>query len=90
MEYNLNSKQRKTLESIFQTPTRSDILWADIESLFISLGANVKEGNGSRVRVALNKNRAVFHEPHPEKNVCKCAVNSVKDFLINAGVTPDG
>ena len=67
-------------------PTRADISWTDIEKLFIALGAEISEGNGSRIRVKLNGVRAVFHRPHPEKETDKGAVNSVQVFLINAGV----
>jgi hypothetical protein len=38
--------------------------------------------------VELNGVRAVFHEPHPEKEAAKGAVEAVRDFLIAAGVTP--
>ncbi len=31
------------------------------------MGAEITEGRGSRVRVALKGVRAVFHRPHPEK-----------------------
>ena len=82
----LNSKQRKTLRAIFETPTRSSILWSDVESLFRALGADVTQGKGSRVRVHLSGERAVFHEPHPEKETDKGAVCSVREFLENAGV----
>lgn len=88
MQHNLNSKQRKTLELIFETPIRSDIAWADIPSLFASLGATVQQGSGSRVRVALNGIRAVFHEPHPQKEVCKCTVKDIREFLKAANVDP--
>jgi hypothetical protein len=85
----LNNKQRKTLESIFTNPIPSNINWKDIESLFIALGANVSQGQGSRVRVKLNDVRAVFHEPHPQKETDKGAVKSVRDFLLQAGIEPD-
>lgn len=84
----LNSKQRKTLKAVFATPVRSNIYWRDIVSMFNALGANITQGHGSRVRVHLNGERAVFHEPHPEKETDKGAVNSVKEFLENAGVEP--
>ena len=60
----MNKKQRQTLQKIFEKPGRSDISWKNIEGLFIVLGAEVTEGKGSRVRVALNDIRAVFHRPH--------------------------
>lgn len=84
----LNGKQRRTLEAIFANPVRSNIGWTDIEILFVAMDATVSQGRGSRVRVALNGIIAVFHEPHPQREVCKGAVKSVRDFLKNAGVAP--
>lgn len=84
----LNGKHRRTLKAIYTNPVRSDIVWTDVESLFVALGAIVREGRGSRVRVALNGVKAVFHEPHPEKEIGKGAVKSVREFLENAGVAP--
>ncbi len=83
----LNSKNRKTLESIFEEPVRSDVEWKSIEALFIALGAEVTEGSGSRVRVALNDRKAVFHRPHPQKETDKGALKSVRRFLSEAGIT---
>ena len=83
----MNKKQRQTLRRLFEKPTRSDISWNDIESLFIALGAEVTEGKGSRVRVALNDVRAVFHRPHPQRVTNKASVSSVQRFLIESGVT---
>lgn len=85
----LNNKQRKVLELIFTNPIPSNILWKDIESLFIALGATVSQGKGSRVRVKLNDVRAVFHEPHPQNETDKGAVKSVREFLIEAGIKPE-
>jgi hypothetical protein len=82
----MNNKQRKTLTAILEKPTRSDILWADIESLFIGLGADVSEGKGSRVNVKLNGVVGVFHRPHPRPETKKYMVENVRDFLGRAGV----
>lgn len=84
----LNNKQRKTLELIFINPIPSNIIWQDIENLFIALGGTVSQGEGSRVRVKLNEVKAVFHEPHPQKETDKGAVKSVREFLIEAGIEP--
>ena len=85
----MNNKQRQTLRAIFTFPVHSDINWTDIESLFKALGATVSQGRGSRVRVSLNGVKAVFHEPHPEKEINKGAVKAVKEFLENAEIKPD-
>lgn len=84
----VNSKQRQTLKSIFETPTRANIEWSDIESLLIAVGALREEGNGSRVRFVLKGVLATFHRPHPQKETDRGAVVSVRRFLANAGVKP--
>lgn len=78
----MNNKQRKTLKLIFENPIRGDVTWSDIENLLISLGANLFEGNGSRLRVALNDRLAVFHRPYLRKETDKGALKSVRNFLI--------
>lgn len=82
----MNKKQRQTLQKVFEKPERADISWNDIERLFIALDAEVTEGKGSRVRVALNDVRAVFHRPHPGRVTNKGSVKSVRRFLIESGV----
>lgn len=84
----MDSKHRRTLEAIFEKPERANILWRDVESLFVALNGELSEGSGSRVRVALNGVRAVFHRPHPRKEVNKASVRSVRRFLEQAGVKP--
>ena len=84
----MKAKHKKVLQSLFETPVNASIVWKDIESLLIALGAELSEGRGSRVRVALNGVRAVFHRPHPKKETDKGAVVSVKRLLKEAGVKP--
>ncbi len=50
--------------------------------MLIALGAEIYEGNGSRVRIHLNNVRAVFHRPHPRKETDKWAIISMRRFLI--------
>ncbi|PTM12642.1 MAG: hexulose-6-phosphate synthase [Bacteroidetes bacterium] len=83
----LSSKHRKTLQTIFDNPVRSDVEWKKIESLLTALGGELSEGRGSRIRVALNNVRAVFHRPHPQKETDKGALKSVRRFLKEAGIT---
>jgi hypothetical protein len=82
----LSSRHEKTLLAVFENPVRSNVVWSDIEALFVALGSEVSEGNGSRVRVHLNGVRAVFHRPHPRKETDKGALKSVRRFLHEAGV----
>ena len=85
----LKKRHLRTLESIFKTPVQSNVKWSDIEKLLEALGAELSEGNGSRVRIVLNSVRAVFHRPHPQKETDKGALVSMRRFLINAGVKND-
>ena len=84
----MNRKQERVLSAIFEEPVRANIDWRDVESLLTALGAEMTQGRGSRVRVALNGIRAVFHEPHPEKEISKGVVRALREFLTSAGVVP--
>ena len=82
----MNRKHQKILENIFATPIKSNVVWQDIEVLLKALGADISEGQGSRVRIALNGVRAVFHRPHPKKEIDKGALASIRRFLKEVGV----
>jgi HicA toxin of bacterial toxin-antitoxin, len=84
----MHGKHRKTLECIFAEPVQAGIPWRDIEALLIACGAEISEGQGSRVRVALNGVRAVFHRPHPQKETDKGAVKAARRFLTEAEAAP--
>jgi len=84
----VNTKQRKTLELLFRTPSPTQIPWGDIMSLFQALEATVQQRAGSRVAISLNGIVAVFHEPHPERTARRLLIRDVQNFLRNAGVTP--
>lgn len=82
----IKSTHKATISRIFHNPVQSGISWRDIESMLRALRAEVSEGKGSRVRIALNGVRAVFHRPHPQKEVDKGAVIFLRQFLIEVGV----
>ena len=84
----LRTKHHKTLQAIFEQPVRANIPWSDIESLLVACGAELSEGRGSRVRVALRDVRAVFHRPHPQKETDRGTVMALRRFLTEAGVEP--
>ena len=84
----MRGKHSRTLKDVFHEPVLSNVKWTDIENLFKALGAEIEEGNGSRVRIFLNEKIAVFHRPHPRKETDKGALVSIKKFLISAGVKP--
>ena len=81
-------KHQRVLEAIFEK--RANIAWTDIEGMLRHHGAEISEGRGSRVRIALNGVRAVFHRPHPQKETDRGAVAAIQRFLIEAGIRMEG
>jgi hypothetical protein len=86
--FRIGKKHHRTLKAIFAEPVRANVKWADIEALLEACGAEISEGRGSRVRIALGGVRAVFHRPHPRKETDKGALRSMRRFLSEAGITP--
>lgn len=56
----MNRKHKRTLEAIFRNPVQSGVPWKNIEALLKSLGAEIADGSGSRVRIVLNDVRVFF------------------------------
>lgn len=84
----MKQRYRKTLELIFSRPFSGNIKWPDIEKLFIALGADVSEREGSRVAVFLFNEVRIFHRPHPTPDTDKGAVTSIRKWLEAHGVMP--
>lgn len=84
----MHKKHQKTLAKIFERPVSDSIKWSSIETLFVALGAEVSEREGSRVAVVFNSEVRVFHRPHPSPNTDKGAVASIRKWLDSHGVSP--
>ncbi len=84
----MKRKHQKILESIFARPVSGNVQWRDIEALFVELGAEISEREGSRVAVVLFGEVRVFHRPHPSPSTDKGAVASIRKWLEQHGVLP--
>lgn len=84
----MKRQHRRTLELIFARPVSANIRWHDIEALFVALGAQVAEREGSRILVRLFGDRRVFHRPHPAPSTDKGAIESIRKWLEEHGVKP--
>ena len=84
----MNSKHRKTLLAVFERPTASSIVFADIEALVEALGGVIREREGSRVTMELNGEQWRCHRPHPGKEAKRYQVEEAREFLTQAGVKP--
>jgi hypothetical protein len=84
----MNSKQRKTLQAVFRTPTSPNILWADLESLLQAAGCEVIEGPGSAVSFKHGQHLEFFHRPHPQKEAKRYQVRAARALLAKLDITP--
>lgn len=84
----MKRKHQSTLEQIFSRPISGGIKWADIEGLFLELGAEISERAGSRIAVVLFGEVRVFHRPHPSPDTDKGAVASIRKWLEANRVKP--
>jgi hypothetical protein len=84
----MKRKHQKTLDAIYARPVSANIQWRDIEALFLELGAEISEREGSRIAVVLFDEVRVFHRPHPLPDTDKGAVTSVRKWFEQHGVAP--
>jgi hypothetical protein len=84
----MKRRHEATLSQIFARPVSGTIRWVDIEALFVALGAEISEREGSRVGVFLFGEVKVFHRPHPSPETDKGAVTSIRKWLEAHGVKP--
>ena len=82
----VKTRHRRTLALIFAHPTSANVQWRDVEALFIELGADVSQREGSRVAVVLLGEVRVFR-PHPSPNTDKGAVAAIRRWLEQHGVS---
>jgi hypothetical protein len=82
----MQKKHQQTLTMIYTLPVSGGIKWQDIESLFIALGAEFKEREGTRVAVRLHNEKFIFHRPHPRQTVDKAAIKAIRLWLSSLGI----
>jgi hypothetical protein len=87
----LNSKQRRTLEEIFKSPTSSNIKSDEVKSLIEGIGGYISTKGrtcGARIRLIVGKHYAKLHDPHPSHVFCKAAIKDLRKFYEKIGVMP--
>ena len=84
----MNNRHRKTLRAVFAVPTSATIIFADIESLIVSLGGAVHEREGSRVKLVLDGETWRCQRPHPGKEAKRYQVEEIRELLKRIGKTP--
>lgn len=77
------------LWAIFQDPVSANIHWREVDSLLHHLGATLEPTHGARFRVVLNGMEVILHHPHHSNVFTKNDIKKLRDYLSNAGVTPE-
>ena len=86
--FDMNSKQRKTLEAIFSKRIPKTLPWDEMVSLLKGVGCKLKEREGSAV--IFDKNGEIFHahRPHPNKEVKGYVIKQLRIYLERIGEKP--
>ena len=88
MNVTMNSRHKKTLLKVFSQPVSNGLPWSRIESLLVSIGAEIIEKSGSGIEVKKDEEQLFIHRPHPRKEAKPYQVRLVCEFLTRIGVTP--
>ena len=85
----MNSKLRRALDAIFETPTRPNIKFADIEKVLIALGGTLIESKGSAIRINFQGGvQFNAHRPHPQKEAKRYQVEDARTVIKLLGKEP--
>ncbi len=84
----MKHKHKEVLSKLYEVPIRSDIKWDDVVKLFESLGAEILQGSGSRIKILYDESPLFLHRPHPGKWLKKYMVKKVQEFLQEKGIQP--
>ena len=82
----MNSKQQKTLKSLFDNPVKKDIKWTDVEKLIVGVGGHIRQGDGSRVRIVLGEQSLNIHTPHPLNELKPYQIRAIRKLFIERGI----
>lgn len=86
----MKKKDIRTLLQVFRRPTSGSLKWKSVISLIEGLDGEVENRKkGSAYMVKLNSRLWSVHKPHPGNDLDKGAVKGLREFLINAGHTPE-
>ncbi|TAL85677.1 MAG: hexulose-6-phosphate synthase [Candidimonas sp.] len=77
----MRTRHQRTLKLIFARPASANIKWSDVVAL-------LKEREGSRLAAVLFNQIQVMHRPHPNPNKNKGAVENLRKWLEENGITP--
>jgi predicted RNA binding protein YcfA (HicA-like mRNA interferase family) len=77
------SKKGKLLKRFLAVPIRSDLTFNELKTLLTSLGFEIQEGKGSRVKFFHPEKKIIIrtHKPHPTPELCKEFIRDLQQVL---------
>ncbi len=84
----MSPKDRKTLKQVFARPARTDIDWADMESMLRGVEVEVQDRSASRIALVKAGEVMVVCRPHSKPLAVQATVRDVAAFLKVVGVKP--
>ena len=66
-------------------PKPGSLRWADVESLLVRYGSEIRVRKGSAIVVSLGGQKAYFHRPHPDDKADRGAIENALELLRRAG-----
>lgn len=88
MKQLMNNRHYKTLQIAFRDSVSGTIRWDDVEALLLAVGADLIEGNGSRICFVARGEVETFHRPHLDKEAKRYQIKAARAYLIRLGVIP--
>jgi hypothetical protein len=88
MSESLSRRHAGTLTRIFAKPTPANVRWNEFAALVRAAGGELKDREGSRVAVLLQKQVMVIHKPHPRPEIKRSTVRDIRDFFLLVGLKP--
>lgn len=76
----MNTKQQKTLNSLFTDPILSNIKMTKVENLLLYLGAVINT-TGVTFKAYLNDSVLTITKPS-QKEICPCTVKQIRLFFV--------
>jgi hypothetical protein len=78
-------QRERLLSALFRSSPPPNLCWSELTKLLIRLGAQIRQGRGSTISVALNEHRAYLSLPHPSLKVDRGALETVRTLVQEAG-----
>lgn len=83
-----SNKNKKLIAKIFANPASASLTWREVSAALLSVGATIEERKGSAVLIKIGEHRLALHKPHPQPEMKKYSIRSIRMFLEKCEIRP--